>query len=209
MEKRCIIFLNGKVSNYEYIKNIIKDDDYIIACDGGLFHADKVNRAPDFILGDLDSVDKTLLKKYNNIEKQIFPSDKDYTDGELGLITAYEKGYKDIIFLGSLGGRIDHTLCNIFLLSKALEFNIDAKIYDEKEKIYITNSTIRVNCEVNDTVSIIPIENIQNITTTALRYPLNNENLYVGNSRSLSNIANEKTIKIEMEKGKALVIISK
>ena len=89
--KVCII-LNGEIKDYKYIKNIIYKNnyDYIICSDGGANHTYKMDIVPDYIIGDLDSVEDNILKYYKskNVQFEKFPTKKDETDTELSILLA-------------------------------------------------------------------------------------------------------------------------
>ena len=71
-----------------------------------------------YIIGDLDSIDKELVYYYKNrnVLFKTYPSHKDETDSEICVYLAKELKAKKIDFYGALGGRIDHTLANIGLM---------------------------------------------------------------------------------------------
>ncbi|HCA34460.1 MAG TPA: thiamine diphosphokinase, partial [Lachnospiraceae bacterium] len=61
-----------------------------------------------------------------------YPARKDYTDSELALSVALDQaGPGDkVVILGGLGGRLDHTLSNIFLLLRGEKENVDVLLCD-------------------------------------------------------------------------------
>ena len=63
--KICII-LNGEIKNYNYINGILSSIryDYIICSDGGANHAYNMNIVPDYIIGELDSVNDDIIDYY-------------------------------------------------------------------------------------------------------------------------------------------------
>ncbi len=84
-------------------------NDLIIAADGG-FDTLKANGIkPDILLGDFDSI--TEIPEHVKLIKH--PVKKDDTDTFLAYKTAFEKGYKNFVVLGGVGGRVDHTIANI------------------------------------------------------------------------------------------------
>ncbi len=84
--KICIL-LNGEIKDYDYINNIVTTGsyDYIICSDGGANHAYNMNIVPNYIIGDLDSVNENIIKYYNSkgVKFKKFPTKKDETDTEL------------------------------------------------------------------------------------------------------------------------------
>ena len=65
--KICII-LNGEIKNYDYINSVVVTGsyDYIICSDGGANHAYSMNIVPDYIIGDLDSVNENIIEYYKS-----------------------------------------------------------------------------------------------------------------------------------------------
>ncbi|MEI3506098.1 MAG: thiamine diphosphokinase [Anaerotignum faecicola] len=83
-------------------------------------HARKLGIVPDYIVGDFDSTASEVLEYYKakNIPIRQFPTRKNETDMELGIILALELGATDLVLFGGIGDRFDHTLANAhYLLS--------------------------------------------------------------------------------------------
>jgi len=80
----------------------------IVAADSGLLLAEKAGFIPDWIIGDMDSVDTERLAAYAPEKILRFPRDKDYTDTELAFSLLREKGCGPVWIIGGGGGRIDH-----------------------------------------------------------------------------------------------------
>ena len=51
--KRCVIFCAG---GFDGLVDPLRADDYLLAADGGLVHFEKLDRQPDGVLGDFDSL---------------------------------------------------------------------------------------------------------------------------------------------------------
>ncbi|WP_129596334.1 thiamine diphosphokinase [Anaerophilus nitritogenes] len=209
---RCVIVSNGDILHYESMKEKIKDYDFLICADGGAKHLFRMNRIPHFIVGDLDSIDEEV-KKYFQEKKVIFykfPKEKDYTDTELAVEYALEKGATEILFLGVMGSRMDHTLANITLLVDLLKKGIKAKIINEQNAIIATNEDIEIEGELGEYLSIIPLsEKVEGITLKGLKYPLSNATIHIGSSVGISNEFEEKKALIEIKKGIILIIKAK
>lgn len=209
--KVCII-LNGEIKNYDKTKEIILREkyDFIIGADGGCNHLYKMNIIPNYIIGDLDSINNDLVDYYKN--KNVFfkkyPSHKDETDSEICIYLAKELKAEEIDFYGSLGGRIDHTLANIGLMHYVREMNITPRIITSEEEItIIRNEEIILNGKKGDTVSVVPImADVNNITLKKLEYPLNNAKMGYLSSLGISNVMLEDECIIKIEDGYALII---
>lgn len=208
--KRAIIFINGNLSNVNRAKKIITKEDYLIAADGGVKHILKLGLTPQIIIGDLDSTPLSLQKKLKDfkIEWIKYPAKKNKTDFELAIDFCLGKKFQEIIIFGILGDRIDHILANIFLLAKIQTENqsIKIKIIERNKEIFILNKEIVINGQIGDELSIIPVsEKLEEVVTEGLEYQLNNETMFFGSTRGISNILNKTSTKITITKGVALV----
>ncbi len=201
---KTVIVSGGTVENIDLIKKYIKTASYIICADSGFDVVNKIGIKPNLCIGDMDSV-KSNLDKQN---VKIYPQNKDYTDTELAVNIAIEKGSDEIIMLGCTGTRLDHTLANIMLLKTLIDKKIKCLIVDSHNKITLCNSHISLSGKKGNLCSLIPITKCISITTTGLLYPLKNECLLPGSSRGISNIFNSTNAKIELKSGYLLVIRS-
>lgn len=206
--KRALIIVNGKVNDYDFYKNYINDDDFIVCADGGIKHLNVIGIAPDIFVGDFDSCN--ICDVSGDVEIQSHNPMKNDTDTKLAIDIAFEKGYETIEILGGLGGRVDHLLANIFLLRYIHENGGCGKIIDEKNTIMLITDTVTFEKEENAYVSLIPItEKLEGVTNTGLKYPLNDFNMRFGTTRGISNEFSESAAEISIKKGQALVVISK
>ena len=88
---------------------------------------EKTTRPPDFLIGDMDSIDPLLWDKLrdNGKTKIIKISEQDTTDFEKALnFISTQLNIQRIIALNAFGGRIDHTLANLNILVKYPQLQI-------------------------------------------------------------------------------------
>src|SRR5690606_27225415 len=86
------------------------DDVTVIAADGGAVSLDRLGRAPDRLVGDLDSIPEELLARLVGADVVIerHPADKEASDTELAIEAALAAGATQIVLLGAIGGpRLD------------------------------------------------------------------------------------------------------
>ena len=110
--KRCVIVGGADINNYSYIRNCLREDDYIIFCDSGLKHMDALQVIPGLIVGDFDSHDNPHF----DIETIVLPCEKDDTDTVFAVKEALKRGFDDFLLIGVVGARLDHTLGNVSIL---------------------------------------------------------------------------------------------
>lgn len=195
------------------------EPDYCIAADSGLVMADKFGLTVDLLLGDYDSVDKKIFKKYNGNTKTItYPCEKDYTDTHLALKKAIEKIKKlqdtskdgtedEIAIIGATGTRYDHAFTNIFVLDESLEAGIRCAIYDKNNKIYLADKSfeIRKDKQFGDYLSFAPMTPEAGLSLSGVKYPLDRYTLRQGESICQSNEITEMIAKVEIFTGKLVV----
>ena len=94
--KRCVIVGGADINNHSYIRNCLREDDYIIFCDSGLKHMDALQVIPGLIVGDFDSHDNPHF----DIETMVLPGEKDDTDTVFAVKEALKRGFDDFLLIG-------------------------------------------------------------------------------------------------------------
>ena len=166
---------------------------------------------PDILIGDLDSIDPVDLEwcQSQQVEIRKYPKEKDETDFELALDHAIESVPGAVTVFGALGGRIDHALANIGLLSDPRYAGREIKIISERETIFFIHGKVAISAEEGQILSLIPWgEQVTGVTTTGLQYPLKDETLYSFRSRGISNVICSGSTIIEFKEGKLLCVIN-
>jgi len=108
------------------------------------------------------------------------------------------------------GTRLDHTLANIFLLKQISLKNIPARIINKTNEIHVVTSSITINGQPGDYLSLIPLSpKVIGITLEGLTYPLNDATLEMGSSLGVSNSFKESVAKVTIKKGVLIVTQSK
>ena len=138
------IFTGGRIAAHsmETLGLHLSQNDLIIAADSGYNNASRLGVRPGLLLGDLDSIDRGALApdELEHIEKIIVPAIKDDTDTQLAVDTALERGADEIIIIGGLGGRLDHTLSTVFLLEYIKDKGARGVITDGRNRVRIMES---------------------------------------------------------------------
>lgn len=200
---------NGCIENLDFLQSIIENSDYVICADGAAQYLMELNMYPNLLVGDLDSISNDSLEwiEKGNVKLEQFPVKKDMTDTELAIEFALKKSPHRITVVGATGSRMDHSLGNIMLLYKIHKMGIKARIIDELNDITITDSKIKIEGSIGQTISIIPIGgDAKGVTLNGLEYPLDNYNIHMGSSIGISNRFIQEEAIITVEEGTILVI---
>ena len=139
--RRCVIVGGADISNYDRIIAHIKSDDFVIFCDSGLKHMEKLAVKPSLIVGDFDSHENPHL----DVETIVLPCEKDDTDTVFAVKEAVKRGFADFLLIGVVGARLDHTLGNIYVLEYLSSLGLTGRIVDDySEMEYVTSASALV-----------------------------------------------------------------
>ena len=179
--------------------------DYVIAADGGYAALQAIGVAPDFVMGDFDSLGHTPA--HPNVETH--PTMKDDTDMMLAVRWALTHGYRRLALYGGLGGaRLDHTLANLQSLAFLLRHRARGYLYD-RDFVYtvIENETLALEREVDwGIVSLFSMgDRAEHITLEGLQYPLTDGTIDCGFPLGVSNHIVAPTARITVGRGPLLV----
>ena len=175
--------------------------DKLICADKGYLYAKKLNLTPDLILGDFDSLG------YVPKCAEVYPTDKNYSDTQLAVIKAIELGATEIDIYYSLGGRIDHELFNIHILKFCKDKGVFATILSENSYITLISGKGSYPSKLGNFVSLVPFSSTAHINKSkGLKYPLDNLTIVKGETLTLSNVATQNTVYIEVSSGEILYI---
>ncbi|CAI5446223.1 unnamed protein product [Caenorhabditis angaria] len=189
------IWLNGEISaERDFWLKIWNDAKYRLACDGAANRIGKRNdvlKKPDYLCGDFDSVTKAEKEKYFRL---VHLPDQDKTDLQKTIEFSNENkkdwNFDEIILLGGLNGRFDHTMSTLSTLVKFKNQNIIA-IDGDNLVFCIAEGESEIEIEVGKTTricGIMPILQRETIVTTnGLRWNLDKTPLEFGTLISSSN----------------------
>jgi thiamine pyrophosphokinase len=184
----------GEVRIDRFWRASLKKAELIIAADSGWHHLEQMGFQADLLVGDLDSIRGTP----EGVEVLSFQSDKDKSDTQLAIEIAFERGAERVWVLGAIGGRLDHTIANMKLLSLFPErlFLIDG---DFESVAVRTNFSFSAGS--GEVISLFCLACDQAIVSASgLRYPLTKQILR-SDSHGLSNVAVDHQVTIQVHRG--------
>jgi thiamine pyrophosphokinase len=204
-----IAITGGEGPKSEALKKLAKQADLIVAADSGLAACEEAGIAPDWIVGDMDSLDDLRrLEKYPPERVVRYRSDKDFSDTELALSLLWEKGCGEVWLSGGGGGRTDHLLAirSLCERQKAPDrwFTTDEEVFRLKE-----GQTRRAGEAKGGVVSVFPLgAGPWQAKSAGLKWPLDGV-AWESGGFSLSNVAERLPFEIRSKKGEFMVIVSK
>lgn len=156
---RCVIIGAAEIKNYSRVKEYLRPDDFYVFCDGGLFHQKALDVTPNLIVGDFDSYKEfgglgglEASEKFPSAEIIRLPCEKDDTDLFYAAKEAVRRGFSTFLLVGAIGGRFDHSLCNISVLLYLDQQGKSATILDDFSEMQLVG-TFQATANVYATAS--------------------------------------------------------
>lgn len=180
---------------------------HFIAADSGIKHAEALGIEPELWLGDFDSSADDLQQKYAHINKQVHPTAKNKTDGEIAFDFACAAGASQIIYCGAFGGeRTDHSLQHLTMATAQAIAGYNVFLTSGSEEAYpIIAGSYSFDLPENSLFSVIAFTELTGFNIIGADWPLNDVTVPFGSSLTLSNIV-RKNLKISLQKGNACLI---
>lgn len=206
MNRKALI-VGASNFSIKYIKKIIKDYDFVIACDKGAEAFYKEDIKFDLCIGDFDSCDPKIYEYFKNENLITFPIEKDFSDLELAINEVRNQDFKRVDFTGVLGGRLSHELTNINVLLKLKEDGYRVGIREATTRCEFLKSGEVLKIPKGLEVSIIPMYNNASILTLkGFKWDLNKKLIERGSSLTLSNLTTADAL-LKVDGKTALVVI--
>lgn len=207
---RAIVVANGYVEADETYVDLIRDDDLIIAADGGTEVALELGLEPSVIVGDLDSLPGELRAQLEQrkVEFVVHPPQKDETDTELAIRYALKAGASELVLLGAVGDRLDHTLANVLLLAMPELERVPATLMTGSTQLWLLRGGAQLEFEGDegDIVTLLPLgRDAVGVTTAGLQWALDDATLSFGPARGVSNVMTNTTASVKLTEGMLLV----
>ena len=194
-----ILLLNGDA----YDGEIDARGAVVYCCDGAYAWAKNKVRI-DKNIGDFDS----LKEIPNPPPEEIFPSEKDCTDGEIAIKKLIETGVDKIEIYGGGGGREDHFLGNLQLLYLGHMSGVICEMVTKNSLIFPADKKIFLGNFRGKTFSVLPFGGSSHIISyKGVKYPYPNKLTY-GNCRGISNIVTDDDGYLQVE-GLVLIIVNR
>ena len=170
-EKRCYIAGAGDF----YDGCLPAPGDFIIAADGGYRELISRGIVPDLVVGDFDSLGE--VPEHPNIIREA--AEKDDTDMVLAVNQGLLQGGRVFIINGGLGGRLDHTMANIQVLTHIAQCGARGFLVGQDVTITaVKDGTIGLAPASAGTISVFCAgDTAHGVTLTGLKYPLTDATL--------------------------------
>ena len=205
---KIALFAGGMIDSFQM------DFDLFIGVDRGSLLLIEQGICPDLAVGDFDSVSEKELALICSQSKEVLQAqpEKDDTDLELAIKAALARyPQAQLTILGAFGGRLDHTLANIFLPS-----NPEITPYMQQIRLCNAQNELRYCLQGRHEIkpvagmnylAFMPVSNSR-LTIEGAKYPLNESN-YFFKKVYASNEFIDEPVFLECQSGYVIIIYSK
>ena len=207
---RAIIIAGGQTGDQDW-QRWVREGDWIIGANGGAALALAWGLLPDLVIGDMDSLpeEARAVLAAEGCRFIEHPRAKDETDLELALVHAVQEGAREIVVLGALGGRLDHALANILLLTLPSLAGVPVRIAEGDQQALLVRGgeAVELAGARGELVSLVPLGgDVRGVISRGLAWALKEDTLRFGSSRGVSNEMTSSKAGIQVGEGLLLVV---
>lgn len=180
--------------------------DYVICADGGYDHLLPLGISPDLVIGDFDSASK-IEDSYPCEVIRLLP-EKDDTDTLSAIKTALSRGWREFSLYGMLGGRLDHTVANLQLLSYLLDHQARGTLFSGRTRVTMLGTGRLIFPKEEECyLSVFSFTDVcPDVTLRGVKYPLKHARVDSSYPIGVSNEIISPQAEILNNGGKLLVI---
>ncbi len=206
----ALIVGNGEPPSRALFAACAQKAELILCADGGANTASAYGYAPDWVVGDLDSVSRHSTAALAADRLVLVDPEGDVgTDGQKVLHHAVALGVTEAVLLGFTGRRTDHLLGNLNLL-KTFADRLTLRIVDDYCDIRLIDGGIRFRADIGQKISLCPLNGaVEDIETFGLKWPLRCERLIPGVREGISNEVVDHSVEIRVGRGDLLLCVQR
>jgi len=179
----------------------------VIAADSGMRHAKALGLTPELWMGDFDSVPDDMREAFPDITREVFPADKDKTDGELAIRAALDLGARSLVLVGAFGGaRPDHAYLHLAQAVRLEEEGVPTLLTSgaQEGRAILTGKHHVFDYADGTLFSILAFTPLSGLTVEGAKWPLDAVEVPFGSSLTLSNVVRG-GLAVTLDEGRALL----
>lgn len=204
---RAFVYTGGNVIDNSVTERP-REDDLVIAADAGLINARRFSVEPHVLVGDFDSLGEPDVGKDTEVFR--VPAEKNETDTQLAVKIALDRGAKEIVIVGGLDGRLDHTLSVLGILEYLDTLHVHALVTSGKNRARFlrNNSTLIPRSQFRYLSLIAADPKVKGVSMEGCKYPLHRATLDRLNQYAVSNEIDGNCALIDVRRGGVWIVES-
>lgn len=194
---RAVLVLNGEPPSPDRLRELAETCP-VYAADGGARICLDAGIRPEWVAGDLDSLHDMTLPEDWTVKP--FP-EQDRSDFQKVLATLPKK-VEEVLILGGLGRRLDHTFSNLLIAAEQCDTLRMAFEGENERMIRITpDCPFAGDPGAEATVSLLPLGFVEGVTTKGLKWELTSARMGPGVQLGQSNLAVTDRVTVTVARG--------
>ena len=134
--KKALILAGGDLRVTLAVQTLCRRADFIVAADGGLRHAERLDIKPNLVVGDFDSATPETLGAFADVPRETHSADKDLLDLELAIDRVLEQGITHLHLLGVLGSRFDQSLAAVLIAARHVTEGASVSLHSGVQDVF-------------------------------------------------------------------------
>lgn len=201
--KTGICYVVGAGENYG-LDFTPRSNDFVIAADAGFQVLEQNGIRIDMVIGDFDTLN--FVPEHSNVI--VLNREKDDTDMRAAVCEGIKAGYKTFHIYGGTGGRIEHTIANMQLLTELSSNGRQGFLFGRDYIITaLTNGTFDFPANLSGFISIFShSDKAEGVCLKGLKYELQNAVLANTYPLGVSNEFMGEKSSISVTKGTLLIV---
>lgn len=206
-QEPALIIANGAACSQELMGQLLEWSPLVVVLDSAIERVIELGIKVDVLIGDFDrDFDADSYRERQYPIEIVHIADQNSTDLDKAFNYLIKRGIPAANVIWATGKRADHTITNITSIVKYKEA-LKITMYDDYSRIYTLNKEFKKWYEKDTIISLIPVGEVTNITSTNLLYPLNNESLVIGERTGSSNsVLEDGLVTIQYKNGSLLMM---
>jgi len=186
-QEPALIIANGAACNPELLGQLLEWSPLVVVLDSAIERVIELGIKVDVLLGDFDrGFDPEFYKTSQYPLEIVHTPDQDKTDLEKAFDYLIERKIPAVNVVWATGKRADHTITNLTQIVRYRDL-LKIVILDDHSKIFLLPTKFEKWYTANTPISLIPIGVVNGISSTNLKYELNNDTLTMGYRTGSSN----------------------
>lgn len=206
-QEPALIIANGEACSEELLGQLLEWSPVVVVLDHAIYRVFDLGIKVDIWTGDFDKIqDFEEIRARQEPIEIINTPDQDKTDLEKAIEILIERGFPAANIVWATGRRADHAIANITDIV-GYKDQIKLVIFDDYSKIFPLVGVFEKWYAAETPISLIPVGEVNGITTSGLKYNLNNESLKLGHRIGSSNEAeSDGMVRISASEGDLLIM---
>ena len=206
-QEPALIIANGAACSTELLGQLLEWSPLVVVLDSAIERVLELGIKVDVLLGDFDrGFDPEIYRTSQYPIEIVHTEDQEKTDLEKACDYLVERGIPAVNVVWATGKRADHTITNLTNIVRHRD-SLKIVILDDHSKIFLLPRKFEKWYTAKTPISLIPIGIVNGISSTNLKYELNNDTLTMGYRTGSSNsVENDGIVTIMHNTGDLLMM---